>query len=147
MVDYEPRPDLGPSKVDMTQHMSGFDLTMPWIYLLIGQAITSNLSEDPRIALDLVTPQIGGRGGGGELFALERAWDYHHKVLAKVADEFEGFKLSGKLMLSPDVLTRGDALKAMVLARIIKVANGQDNFCRYCGKDGVETRMVQVNIV
>ncbi|GBE78171.1 hypothetical protein SCP_0110540 [Sparassis crispa] len=141
MVDYEPRPDLGPSKVNMTQHLSGFDSGLSWIYLLLGKAVAADLEVDTRVVLDLVLPQIGGRGGGGELFALERGIDYHQKVLPKYASEFEGLKMSEKLMLSPpDIQRRGDALTNMVLAQLGKVIGGQDGFCRYCGEDGVETR-------
>ncbi|KAM5538213.1 hypothetical protein V8D89_008100 [Ganoderma adspersum] len=122
MIMYEPRPDLGPNYINETEHLSGFDRPgMPWVYLLVGEPKSVNLAEDPRVVLDLVTSQIGGRGAGGEIFSLERGADYHSKVLPKVAHELEPYKLSGKLQLlsSPDSLHR---------------------FCRYCGKDGVEQR-------
>nr|VWP00597.1 Septin-type G domain-containing protein [Ganoderma boninense] len=142
MIQYEPRSDLGPNYIDETEHLSGFDGPgMPWVYLFIGEP--RSVEDDPRVALDLVTSQIGGRGAGGEIFSLERGVDYHSKVLSKVARELEPYKLSGKLQLSsgPDALrTHADTLVELVLERLAKVANGADNFCRYCGKDGVEQR-------
>ena len=141
ILEHEPRPDLGPSKVDLSQHMVGFDGSMPWVFLLIGEPKSEDLETDPRVVLDLVTSQLGGRGGGGEVFSLERAFDYHEKVLPKVADELEKYVLSGKIRLSEDALrARGDALVAEVMARLHKVASGQDNFCRYCGKEDVQAR-------
>ncbi|KAI0361829.1 hypothetical protein OH77DRAFT_467050 [Trametes cingulata] len=137
----EPRPDLGPSKVDMEQHLSGFTDSLPWPFLLIGEAVSTHMESDPRVVLDLALPQMGGRGGGAEPFALERAIVYHEKVLAKVADEFERYTLSGKLRIAQESLRRrGDTLVEAVLGRLAKIAAGQDHFCRYCGKDGVETR-------
>ncbi|OBZ79520.1 hypothetical protein A0H81_00584 [Grifola frondosa] len=55
MINYESCPGPG------LQHLSGFDPSMLWIYLVIGPAVTSEPSEDPFVALDLVTPQIGFR--------------------------------------------------------------------------------------
>lgn len=137
----EPRPDLGPSKVDMSQHLSGFSDSMPWVFLLLGEATSTDMEADARVVLDLVLPQIGGRGGGSEPFALERAIVYHERVLTKVADEFERYDLSGKIRIAEeDIRRRGDALVALVLERIERIAAGQDHFCQYCGKDGVETR-------
>ncbi|KAI9057161.1 hypothetical protein FKP32DRAFT_1598640 [Trametes sanguinea] len=143
IVTIEPRPESGPSAVNMQQHLSGFTDSTRWVFLVIGKAQSVNMDADSRVVLDLTLPQIGGRGGGGELFALERTIVYHHKVLAKVADEFEGYKLSGKLNPSPEHLhrrQRGDALVELVMARLARIAAGEDHFCRYCGKDGVERR-------
>ncbi|OCH96618.1 hypothetical protein OBBRIDRAFT_787186 [Obba rivulosa] len=123
------------------QHLSGFDGSMPWVYLLIGKPTSMDLEKDTRVVLDLVLPQIGGRGGGGELFALERGLHYHDDVLSKYADEFQGFKLSEKLRLSPPHIRRhGEAVKAMVLERLAKVVAGEEQFCAYCGKAGAELR-------
>ena len=126
----------------MTQHLSGFGrLGMPWVFLLIGEPESEDLETDPRVVLDLVTAQIGGRGLGGEVYSLERAFDYHRKVLPKFAHELESYKLSRKLQLTPnDIRSRGDELVEAVLRRLQKIASGQDNFCRYCGKDDVGLR-------
>ncbi|OSD06032.1 hypothetical protein PYCCODRAFT_1431850 [Trametes coccinea BRFM310] len=143
IVTIEPRPESGPSAVNMQQHLSGFTDSTSWVFLVIGKAQSINMDADSRVVLDLTLPQIGGRGGGGELFALERTIVYHHQVLARVADEFEGYKLSGKLNPSPEHShrrQRADALVELVMARLARVAAGDDHFCRYCGKDGVETR-------
>ena len=141
IVVKEPRPDLGPSKVDMALHLSGFADSTPWVFLLLGEAQSTDMDADPRVVLDLALPQLGGRGAGGEPFALERAIVYHEKVLAKVALEFDKYRLSGKLRIAQDDLrARGEEIVQMVLGRIAKIAAGEDRFCRYCGKDGVETR-------
>ncbi|KZT74803.1 hypothetical protein DAEQUDRAFT_734369 [Daedalea quercina L-15889] len=87
MVVYEPRPDLGPPKVDMERRLSGFLEPMPWLYLFVGQPTSADPERDTRVALDLALPQIGGRGGAHELFALERGLDYHEKVLPRYAQE------------------------------------------------------------
>jgi MYND finger len=90
---------------------------------------------------DLVTTQIGGRGGGEELFSLERGVDYYSKVLLEVADDLEPWVLSEKMRIKEDdIRARGDALVEMVMDRLRKIANGRDNFCWYCGTDGVDTR-------
>ncbi|EIW64859.1 uncharacterized protein TRAVEDRAFT_140093 [Trametes versicolor FP-101664 SS1] len=98
----------------MAQHLSGFSDSMPWVFLLLGEAMSTDMEADARVVLDLVLPQIGGRGGGSEPFALERAIVYHEKVLAKVADEFERYDLSGKIRIAEeDIRRRGDALVAL----------------------------------
>ncbi|KAI0651664.1 hypothetical protein C8Q79DRAFT_922352 [Trametes meyenii] len=141
VVVKESRPDLGPSKVDMAQRLSGFTESMSWVFLLIGEAQSTDMEADPRVVLDLALPQIGGRGGGAEPFALERAIVYHEKVLSKVADEFDRYVLSGKLRITEDEVRRhADGLVQAVMDRVANVAAGQDRFCRYCGKDGVDTR-------
>ena len=143
IAEYEPRPDLGSSKAALTRHLSGFDGALPWIFLYIGNAPAGGIDHkvDPRVVLDLVTTQIGGRGGAGELFSLERAFNYHQKVLPRVANEGELYKLSWRLQLSPvDVHARAEALVDAVMGRVFKLANGDDDFCRYCGKEGVNTR-------
>ncbi|KAH9855437.1 hypothetical protein C2E23DRAFT_724382 [Lenzites betulinus] len=95
----------------MTQHLSGFADSMPWVFLLLGAAQSEDMEADRRVVLDLVLPQIGGRGGGAEPFALERAIVYHDKVLAKVADEHERYDLSGKIRIAEeDIRRHGDAL-------------------------------------
>ncbi|KAJ8472436.1 hypothetical protein ONZ51_g8513 [Trametes cubensis] len=79
IVVKEPRPDLVPSKVNMAQHLIGFaDSTPP-----------------ARRARSCAGPELGGRGSGGEPFALrvERAIVYHKEVLAKVAGEYGKFEL------------------------------------------------------
>jgi len=141
MVPYEPKPELGPSRIGMNRHLSGFGDPLPWIYLIVGKPLSEDLDKDTRVVFDIALPQIGGRGNGGELFALEQGIIYHEKVLPKCAWEFGELKMSGKLRMSPpDIRRHGDALTSMVLARLAKTVDGTDNFCRYCGKDGVETR-------
>lgn len=141
VVDYEPRPDLGESKVNMSQHLSGFGGSMPWVFLLLGEAESEDMVVDPRVVFDLATSQIGGRGGGGELFSLERAFDYHEKVLPKYATQLEKYVLSGKIRLSRDRLrARGDTLVELVMKRVTKIASGGDGFCRYCGRDEVTSQ-------
>ncbi|KAH9975986.1 hypothetical protein BGW80DRAFT_74636 [Lactifluus volemus] len=141
IIDYEPRPDVGPTKLGMTRHLSGFSGVMPWVFLVIGEPKATDVELDTRVVFDLVTAQIGGRGGGEELFSLERAFDYHSKVLPEVADDLEPWVLSGKMRIKEhDIRAQGDALVEMVMDRLRKIANGQDDFCWYCGTDGVDTR-------
>ncbi|CDO72413.1 hypothetical protein BN946_scf184977.g112 [Trametes cinnabarina] len=114
----------------MQQHLSGFTSSTPWVFLLLGEGQSIDMDADPRVVLDLALPQIGGRGGGGEPFALERAIVYHEKVLAKVAVEFERYNMSEKLNLSPEHLRRrGDAVVNLVMDRLRRVAAGDDHFC------------------
>ena len=61
IVVKEPRPDLGPSKVNIAQHLIGFADSTPWVYLLLGELPSTNTYADPRVALDLALPQLGGR--------------------------------------------------------------------------------------
>ncbi|EMD41687.1 hypothetical protein CERSUDRAFT_90259 [Gelatoporia subvermispora B] len=129
MVVYEPQPHLGPTKVRMEQHLSGFGGSMPWVYLLIGEATAADLEQDTRVVFDLALPQIGGRGRGGEVFALERGKYYHDEVLKKYAEEFEDYKLSAKLQMSPSVIRgQGETLKKMVLERLARVVAGEESF-------------------
>ncbi|KAI0936127.1 hypothetical protein AcW1_000445 [Taiwanofungus camphoratus] len=93
------------------------------------------------VMLDLALTQIGGPGAGGELFVLERGFAYHNALLCRYADDSGELKILGKLRLSPpDVRRQSDALVEMALARLAQIASGQDNFCQYCGRDGVDTR-------
>ena len=141
MVVYEPRPDLGPTKVDMAHHFSGFLQPMPWIYLCLGEDTCTDPEHSTRVALDLAIQQIGGRGGAHELFALERISEYHERILPRFAQEYGELILSDTVALSPlDIRKQGDDIVRSVLERLTKIANGDHNFCRYCGKDGVETR-------
>lgn len=82
-----------------------------------------------------------GRGGGGEPFALERAGDYYENVLPKVSlHSYRNLKFSSKLGLSTeDAVARGDALALTVVERLVRIANGKDRFCGYCGKDKIKT--------
>ncbi|KAI0757192.1 hypothetical protein C8Q80DRAFT_1132395 [Daedaleopsis nitida] len=139
IVDYEPRPDLGEGQLGMSQHLSGFGgESTPWVFLLLGEPKSEDMEVDPRVVLDLVVSQIGGRGGGGEVFALERAFDYHRKVLPKVANELEKYVLSHKIILAEDGMRiRAEQLVAAVMDRVRRIASGEDDFCRYCGKDEV----------
>ncbi|PCH33472.1 hypothetical protein WOLCODRAFT_160091 [Wolfiporia cocos MD-104 SS10] len=141
MVAYKPRPDLGPTRVDLEQHLSGMGNIVPWIYLMIGKPISEDLDTDTRVVFDLAITQIGGRGAGGELFALERGFDYHNKLLCRYAEEQGDLQVSGKLMMSPVALRKqGDTLTDMVMERLQKLASGNVDFCRYCGKDDISTR-------
>ncbi|KAI0757190.1 hypothetical protein C8Q80DRAFT_1116415 [Daedaleopsis nitida] len=62
------------------QYASGFGDGIPWPPLLLGP---STASDEERAILDLAITQIGGRGSGGELFAVERVQDYKEKLLPK----------------------------------------------------------------
>lgn len=125
--------------LDKEQHLSGFNGPLPWVWLFIGKPSSTDPDIDTRAALDLAVAQIGGRGRGGELFALERGVHYYDAVLNKYAVDLGGdMKLSAKIVLSPPgIRAHGDAVKAMVLQRLAKIASGNDQFCRYCGRDEV----------
>lgn len=141
MVVYEPLPDLGPTKSNMARYFSGFMQPMPWIYLSLDQNQATDPERSTRVAFDLAVQQIGGRGGAHELFALERIIDYHERVLPRYAQEYGELILFQTVMLSPpDIRKQGDDLVRTVLERLKTIASGDDNFCRHCGKDGVETR-------
>ncbi|KDQ63672.1 hypothetical protein JAAARDRAFT_53864 [Jaapia argillacea MUCL 33604] len=142
IVDTEPRPDLGPTRLGMAQHLSGFDDNIPWVFLVFGKpGTTGDAATDPRVAVDLSIPQLGGRGGGGELFALERLGNYHGKVLSACADEVsERYDLSLEIRLTSDKLKDASALLKVVLDTLEKVTKDEAGFCRYCGKIGVKTR-------
>lgn len=49
-IVYSDRPDLGPTKVDMTQHIFGFDGGFISVWLFIGPGTSANLQEDTRRA-------------------------------------------------------------------------------------------------
>ncbi|CCM02217.1 uncharacterized protein FIBRA_04297 [Fibroporia radiculosa] len=48
MVVYEHCLHLGPTFINMTQHLSGFDIPMPWVYLLVGKPHSAGLERDTR---------------------------------------------------------------------------------------------------
>lgn len=80
-IVYSDRPDLGPTKADMTQHMSGFDGGFTWVWLFIGPGTSTNLQEDTRVALDWSIAQIGWKRVGdfrsrAERTLLRRRVDY-----------------------------------------------------------------------
>jgi hypothetical protein len=104
-----------------------------------GHPASQDIEADTRIVLDLAIGQLGGRGDGDELFALERRSQYHHAVLARVAHELEGeFKMS---RLTGELKGRSNEMARHVLRRLRGiVVDGVDDLCRYCGKDGVGTR-------
>ena len=141
MAIYEPCLDIEPAKVDMTHHFSGFLQPMPWIYLCFGRDTSTDPEHSTRVAMDLTVQQIGGRGSAHELFALERISEYHEKVLPRYAQEYGELILSDTVALSlPAICKQGDDVVRMVLKRLAKVVNGDVNFCKYCGRDGVAKR-------
>ncbi|GJE92449.1 zinc finger MYND domain-containing protein [Phanerochaete sordida] len=125
--------------LDGEQNLSGFDGPLPWIWLFLGAPESEKPDIDTRAVLDLGLAQLGGHGSGGEHFALERGVHYLDVVLNRFAVDLGGdLKLSHKITLSPPVVrAHGDAVKAMVLQRLAKVAGGNDQFCRHCGKDEI----------
>ncbi|TFY59511.1 hypothetical protein EVJ58_g5724 [Rhodofomes roseus] len=63
---------LGPQMIEWERHQSGFLQPMPWVYLFVGNPVSTDPEDDTRVALDLALMQIGGRGRANEPFALER---------------------------------------------------------------------------
>ena len=144
-IQYADRPDLGPTKIDMQQQLSGFDGGINWPWLLLGAGTSPDLDTDTRVALDLGVAQLGARGLGGEPFALERSGDHYDRVLIPRARDLGAeMRMSTLQCLSPaDICAYGEAVKALVLERLAKVVAGDDHFCRYCGKEGVDLRCSQ----
>ncbi|OJT12601.1 hypothetical protein TRAPUB_10842 [Trametes pubescens] len=117
---------------------SGFDGPIPWPYLVLGNA--GDL--DRCVALDLALPQIGGRGLGGELFALERHDDYMTRVLPLYAEVHHvGHPTLGIVPRSAtdEMRTRAEALTEAVVRRLVGPGQGETDFCRYCGEPGIIT--------
>ncbi|KAI0686388.1 hypothetical protein C8T65DRAFT_591182 [Cerioporus squamosus] len=117
---------------------SNFGDDIPWVVLLLGDP------RGERVVVDLALSQIGGRGLGSELFALTKLRDYTEKLLPKYATrdpeaDRETFMFNPWSMTETQDI-RAQVLVAHILARLAKVAQGEDNFCRYCGKDDVNMR-------
>ena len=96
------------------------------------------MAEDPRIVLDITTARLGGGGGGGKevFFSLERAFEYLGNMLLDVAQEGERYVLSGKLRTTPEAIhAREDVLVDAVIEHTCRLASGQDDFCRYHGRE------------
>jgi len=143
ILNYCSRPDVSLTAIGRETHLTGFTPSTPWIYLILGRPTSTDIDEDTRIVLDLAITQLGGRGGGNELFALEKGSHYHAEVLSQVADELpSNMKLSLQLTLTPPHLKwRGNGMVERVLKRLRSiVVDGVDDFCRYCGKADVDTR-------
>lgn len=143
IYDYCMRPEVSSSAIERVVHLTGFQDSTPWVYLFLGPATSTDIYEDKRVILDFGTGAFGGRGGGGELFALEKGAHFHDAILPSVADELDGeMKLSQLLVFSdPTMKKRGDEMAAQVLRRLKDIAiGGEDDFCRYCGKTGVDMR-------
>ncbi|KAH9937506.1 uncharacterized protein B0H18DRAFT_1113331 [Fomitopsis serialis] len=117
MVVYKQLPSRGASLVEWGRHLSGFLKPMPWIYLFVGEPVSTDPEHDTRVALDLALMQLGGRGGANEHFALERGIDYHEKVLPRFAQEAGDWVASGNIALSQsNIRKQGDDLAQMVIA-------------------------------
>ncbi|KAI0724365.1 hypothetical protein C8T65DRAFT_734001 [Cerioporus squamosus] len=106
--------------------------------------VERQISSSRRVVVDLALSQIGGRGLGSELFALTKLRDYTEKLLPKYATrdpeaDRETFMFNPWSMTETQDI-RAQVLVAHILARLAKVAQGEDNFCRYCGKDDVNMR-------
>lgn len=144
------RPDLGVDKISVEQHIFGGDLQpMPWVYLVFGDTSVANTdtTKDGRIMLDLVSPLVGMRGLGGELFSMERLIDFHGRVLPTGGEEIinhndprsaanDGFILSGRIQnfAKPEVIPIVQELAERVLRRLSRIAHGEEAYCSYCGK-------------
>lgn len=116
-------------------HSSGLDGPVPWPYLVLG----SDADIDRRVVLDLAIPHIGGRGLGGEIFALERHDDYMTRVLPLYAQVYSVKDLTmGMVPFSADeyTKTRAKFLTVAIMDRITASVRTED-FCRHCGEPGV----------
>lgn len=137
-VEIRPREACWISNIGVAHHFTGFDASVPWVWLFLGAPTSPDPEKDTRVVLDLAVAQLGARGLGGELFALERGMHYYDSILDRHAEQLTEIVLSQKLMLSPpDVRAHGEAVKARVLRRLAEVVRDA-YFCRYCGKEGVE---------
>ncbi|KAL1952152.1 hypothetical protein VTO73DRAFT_1301 [Trametes versicolor] len=120
---------------------SGFDGPIPWPYLVLG-----NVADlDRCVVLDLALPQIGGRGLGGELFALERHGDYLARVLPQYAEVHHVGHLTLRIVprsATVEMRARAEALAEAVVLRLNGLGRDETNYCRYCGAPGIITRCV-----
>ncbi|KAI0361828.1 hypothetical protein OH77DRAFT_467051 [Trametes cingulata] len=127
---------LSKSPKKFTAFLSGFHGPISWPYLVLGNDPNMNR----RVVLDLALPGIGGRGLGGELFALERHDDYQCRVLPKYAVVHDRRPLSLGLSVAhahQETVARARAVTRAVLAALVAILEGEMDFCRYCGKPGV----------
>ncbi|KAI0757189.1 hypothetical protein C8Q80DRAFT_1116414 [Daedaleopsis nitida] len=126
---------------ERAQYLVGFGNRLSWPVLLLGG---SSGSSEHSVVLDLAIAQVGGRGLGGELFALESVEEYKVKLLPKYAVSAE--ECVGKMyVFNPSGMTmeqreRQGVLVPEIMRRLAKIANGQDDFCRHCGKDNINLR-------
>ena len=122
------------------EHFSGFGEKIRWAALLLGDP----LKAEERVVLDLAITQIGGRGLGGELFALERRQEYLDKLLpayaTRDAQHDKETYMFNPLSYSETRMKRQGPLTDHVADRLDKLAQGEVEFCGYCGKDDVQTR-------
>ncbi len=124
--------------VERQMYFSGFGDDIPWVVLLLGDP------RGDRVVVDLALSQIGGRGLGNELFALVKQRDYTEKLLPKYAvrdpDEDRETYMFNPWSMTAAQENRVQLLVGHILTRLAKVSRGENNFCRYCGKDDVNMR-------
>jgi hypothetical protein len=123
----------------MTQYLTGTDgANLPWVYLLFGGPSVARREPhlDGRVAVDMISPLIGLRGLGGEVFILERLADIRDKLLTNPWQP-EELVLSGRIFPSPPRIQQYNESKDLadrVSRRFEAIQSGKELFCGYCGK-------------
>jgi len=132
-------PGVRPAQIRMTQYITGTDgKDLPWVYLLFGGPSVARRepNRDGRVAVDLISPLIGLRGLGGEVFILERLADIRDKLLTNPWQP-EELVLSGRIVASPPRIQQYNESKDLaerVSKRFEAIQSGEELFCAYCGK-------------
>ena len=109
---------------------------LPWAFAVFGTR-TDNATNEC-VVLDLVTPLLGGRGLGGEVFSMERMEDYHGKILDKCCKSSKSSEIDPYIFLgvSPEETIQ---LKRRVIERLERIISGNESFCAYCGKSNAHS--------
>ena len=131
-------PGMSSTQFGMAQYLTGAEGDIPWVYVLFGGSVAASRdpSQDGRVAVDLISPLIGLRGLGGEIFVMETLSTVVDKVLPNpwYPDELV---LSGRIAPSPSRMQQANeatALSERVRERLEAIQNGGELFCAYCGK-------------
>jgi hypothetical protein len=131
-------PGMSPTQFGAAQYLNGTEGDIPWVYVLFGGSVAGSRepSQDGRVAVDLISPLIGLRGLGGEIFVMEKLFDVLNKVLPNPWHPNE-LILSGRIVPSPGRMQQANeatALSKRVRDRLEAIQNGGELFCAYCGK-------------
>jgi hypothetical protein len=127
----------GTTGFNASQYTMGESGSFPWVYLLFSDE-GSTEEQDSSVVLDLVSPMLGFRGLGGEIFSMERQQEYLAKLLPRGAFLGRPFKNTSRIVYRPGGLPIDEAV-ALSERVFSKLKRGEGMFfCAYCGKEMVK---------
>jgi hypothetical protein len=125
------QPGMSPTQFGITQYLTSAESSVPWSYVLFGGSVAANW--DSQVAVDLISPLMGLRGLGGEVFVMEKLVDLQNKVLPAPWDT-DQLAVTPRIVPSPLWVQHANESVALSERVLRRLEGGEELFCGYCGK-------------